>query len=70
MSALAVWLYYVRVGRENRNVICICNTFILFFGCVGKSDVHILNNVGESTSPFGTPVFLSLLALILCCCIV
>ena len=33
-------------------------SFILLFGGVGMSDVHILNSVGESTPPCGTPVFI------------
>ena len=30
----------------------------LLFGGVGMSDVYILNSVGESTPPCGTPVFI------------
>ena len=33
-------------------------SFILLFGCVGTSDVYILNSVGESTSSCGTHVFI------------
>ena len=33
-------------------------SFILLFSGVGLSDVYILNSVGESTSPCGTPVFI------------
>ena len=33
-------------------------SFTLLCGSVGMSDVYILNSVGESIPPFGTPVFI------------
>ena len=68
MSALAVWLclfvWLEIIVMSSAYVI----SFILLFGGVGMSDVYILNSVGESTSPCGTPVFI--VACFDLCCIV
>ena len=58
MGALVVFAVFKFVWVE-RIVISSAHviSFILLLGGVRKSDGYILNSVGESTSPCGTPVF-------------